>query len=233
MSVKILIVDDDKKLQKLLTTYLQEYGFNVTSLFTAENTLSEIKNGQPEIVILDIVLPDGNGLDLLRTIRRESTLPVIMLSAKGEETDRIVGLEMGADDYLPKPFSSRELLARINAVLRRPKPGEAETVTDNANNGICVGGIVLDRNRQCLSKGIKEAVLTFTEYRILEVLMSRPNMVFSREELMNRARGTDYAVFDRTIDMHISRIRSKLESVSGSGNHIKTAWGTGYMYVDE
>lgn len=229
MGVKVLIVDDDIKLQKLLIEYLQGYGLTLISLIEGRDTMKVIGRDSPDIVILDIMLPDLDGLDILKEIRSFSSTPVIMLTARGEDTDRIIGLELGADDYLPKPFNPRELLARIKAVLRR-KP--ANTNRGPASITTNVGELVLDRGKQCIMKEGKAMELSATEFKILEALMERPNTVFSRDQLLNRARGRDSSLFDRSIDVHISRLRAKLESISVSQNTIRTVWGSGYMFVD-
>lgn len=233
VKTKILVIDDDAKLQRLLKEYLQEYGYELTSLLTGTDVIKTIQQENPHIIILDIVLPDTNGFEILKDIRQAYSIPVIMLSAKGEETDRIVGLEMGADDYMPKPYNPRELMARIKAVLRRTPSDEPEEAPQKDSlDLIHACSLTLDRSRQILMKGNKNTELTSTEYNIIEAMMKRPHTVFSRDELMNRARGNDVAAFDRSIDMHISKLRAKIESISGSRKQIKTVWSTGYMFVD-
>ncbi len=230
----VLIIDDDVKLQKLLKEYLQGYGFKIISLLSGADAMTTIQNKYPDIIILDIVMPGQDGLEVLRNIRKSYTTPVIMLSAKGEETDRIIGLEVGADDYLPKPFNPRELLARMKAVLRRPKPGQASVdVIEKQGMSVKAGGMELDRFMQSLIRKDKVVELTSTEYGILEALMVRPNTVFSRGQLMNHVRGKDFSAFDRSIDMHISKIRAKIKTVSNERNLIKTVWSTGYMFVTD
>ncbi len=240
MESRVLIIDDDAKLQKLLKKYLESYGCIILSLMSGADALSTIEKELPDIIILDIVLPETDGLSILSDIRKSYTTPVIMLSAKGDETDRIIGLEMGADDYLPKPFNPRELLARMKAVLRRQEGRKASTGTgDKKSSIVMAGGMELDRLKQALVNvdnrpGEENMVeLTSTEYGIIEALMTRPNTVFTRDELMNHARGNDFSAFDRSIDMHISNLRSKIKMLTGEDNRIKTVWGTGYMFVDE
>jgi len=163
----------------------------------------------------------------------QSQIPVIMLTAKGEDADRIVGLELGADDYLPKPFNPRELLARIKAVLRR-QPLTNKKVTKNREDLLVrVGGMVLNKAKQTLVADDKEVELSSTEYKLLEVLMTHPNTVMSRDRLMSMARGKDFMAFDRSIDVHISKLRAKLETDPRKPKRIKTIWGSGYMFVDE
>ena len=230
MGEKVLIVDDDIKLRKLLTEYLEGYGFQVMTLADGITALETIQKASPDIVILDIMLPKKNGLEVLRDMRGETNVPVIMLTAKGEDADRIVGLEMGADDYLPKPFNPRELLARIKAVLRRFASKKAEE--NLKEQYIRAGQIVLNRLKQTVAVENREVPLSLTEYRVLEALMTNPNRVLSRDRLMNLARGRDFMAFDRSIDVHISKLRAKLEVDPRSPRYIKTIWGTGYMFVD-
>jgi len=232
MGERVLIVDDDHKLRSLLREYLEGYGFDVLTLPEASSVLKTIRTDAPDMIILDIMLPGKNGLDVLRDIRRESAVPVIMLTAKGEETDRIVGLELGADDYLPKPFNPRELLARIKAVLRRHGPDEPNAPVKANAIVIQSAGLALNTANQTVRTEEGEWELSSTEYRILKVLMERPNTVLSREQIMNLARGRDFMAFDRSIDVHISKLRSKLEVDPKTPRRIKTVWGTGYMFVD-
>jgi len=231
MGNRVLIVDDDLKLQKLLKEYLGGNGFSVGTLPDGSRILETIRADAPDIVILDIMLPGKDGLEVLKDIRRDHAVPVIMLTAKGEETERIVGLELGADDYLPKPFNPRELLARMKAILRR----SASPTRENAAAGaltIEAGGLTLNKARQTVSSGDAELELSSTETRILEVLMKHPNTVLSRDRLMTLAQGRDFMAFDRSIDMHISKLRAKLEPDPRSPRRIKTVWGSGYMFVD-
>jgi two-component system phosphate regulon response regulator OmpR len=232
MGKKVLLVDDDGKLLKLVKEYLEGYAFRVHTLPDGSAVMKTIAEQAPDIVILDIMLPGKDGLELLKEIREEYALPVIMLTAKGEDADRIVGLELGADDYLPKPFNPRELLARVKAVLRRPPHLEDEEGTEDKREFIKVGGLSLSGARQTLLVEDKEVALSTTEYKILEALMRRPNMVMTRDQLMSLARGRDFMAFDRSIDVHISKLRAKLASFPNYKNCIKTVWGTGYMFVE-
>ena len=232
MAEKVLLVDDDEKLRNLLKEYLEGYGYRVLTLVDGSVVPETIKKESPDIVILDIMMPVKDGLDVLKEIRKTFAIPVIMLTAKGEATDRIVGLELGADDYLPKPFDPRELLARIKAVLRRGLPTEEEAAKDEPLT-INAGGLALNRAKQTLSVEDKEVELSSTEYKILEALMAHPNTVLSRDRLLNLARGRDFMAFDRSIDVHISKLRAKLDAYPRFRKIIKTVWGTGYMFVDE
>jgi two-component system phosphate regulon response regulator OmpR len=231
MGKRVLLVDDDDKLRKLLKEYLEGYEFHVFTLADGEAVLNSIRKESPEIVILDIMLPKKDGLEVLKEIRAASRVPVIMLTAKGEEADRVVGLELGADDYLPKPFSPRELLARMKAVLRRLDPGVKSTTEESEGLRVEAGNLVLDKARQTLLMEGKEVPLSSTEYRVLRVLMENPNRVLSRDQIMTLAQGKDFMAFDRSIDVHISKLRAKLESDPRSPKRIKTIWGSGYMFV--
>lgn len=231
MGKRVLLVDDDDKLRKLLKEYLEGYEFHVFTLADGAAVLNSIRKESPEIVILDIMLPKKDGLEVLKEIRAVSRVPVIMLTAKGEEADRVVGLELGADDYLPKPFSPRELLARMKAVLRRLDPGVKPTTAESEELRVEAGNLVLDKARQTLLMEGKEVPLSSTEYRVLRVLMENPNRVLSRDQIMTLAQGKDFMAFDRSIDVHISKLRAKLESDPRSPKRIKTIWGSGYMFV--
>jgi two-component system phosphate regulon response regulator OmpR len=232
MGNRVLIIDDDEKLRRLLREYFEDNGHRVLTLADGSYAMKTIQEESPEIVILDIMLPGKDGLEVLKEIRRDHAIPVIMLTAKGEDTDRIVGLELGADDYLPKPFNPRELLARMKAVLRRAGPGDRDEAAKKGDMVLEAGGLTLDKARQVILIQDEEVELSSTEYKILDVLMRHPNTVLSRDQLMNLARGRDFMAFDRSIDVHISKLRAKLESDPGSPKRIKTVWGAGYMFVD-
>jgi two-component system phosphate regulon response regulator OmpR len=232
MEKKVLLVDDDEKLLNLVKEYIEGYGFRVFTLPDGSAVLNTIEAESPDIVILDIMLPGKDGLDILKEIRTVYSVPVIMLTAKGEGADRIVGLELGADDYIPKPFNPRELLARIRAVLRRPLQLDDLEARGDKTKLIKVGGISLNTGKQTLLVDDKEVELSSTEYKILEALMKRPNVVMTRDQLMNLARGRDFMAFDRSIDVHISNLRAKLKPFPGYRQCIKTVWGTGYMFVE-
>ncbi|MBW2619494.1 MAG: response regulator transcription factor [Deltaproteobacteria bacterium] len=233
MDEKVLLIDDDSKLLKLLAEYLIGYGYQVLTLPDGSAVLKTIEDESPGMVILDIMLPKQNGLEVLKEIRAEFSLPVIMLTAKGEEADRIVGLELGADDYLPKPFNPRELLARIKAVRRRFVSGPRTKESKDQDKYLEAGGLRLNRAKRTLLIEEEEVGLSSTEYKLLEAMMARPETVFSRDKLMNLARGRDSMAFDRSIDVHISNLRAKLRPHPGYQDRIKTIWGAGYMFVED
>jgi two-component system phosphate regulon response regulator OmpR len=232
MEKKVLLVDDDEKLLKLVKEYLEGYGFRVVILPDGSAVMKTIAAKSPDIVILDIMLPGKDGLAVLKEVRTEHAVPVIMLTAKGEDADRIVGLELGADDYLPKPFNPRELLARVRAVLRRPPHLDEMEAREDKAKLIKVGGMILNMAKQTLMVDDKEVELSSTEYKVLEALMKHPNVVMTRDQLMTLARGRDFMAFDRSIDVHISKLRAKLKPFPKYGKSIKTVWGTGYMFVE-
>ncbi len=233
MDTKAVIVDDDAKHQKLLREYLAEFGVNVLSFMDHKGVLEAIRSETPDIVILDIILPGKDGFEILREIRQSFPVPVIMLSAKGDDTDRIVGLELGADDYLSKPFNPRELLARIKAVLRRQPPAAERMPPGSPEDTVTVGELTLDRSRQLLKKGDASVDLSSAEYKILATMMGRPGRVFTRDELMDVIHGGEVVAFDRSVDVHISRLRAKVEQVSGLRDLIKTVRGRGYKLAEE
>jgi DNA-binding response OmpR family regulator len=226
----LFLVDDDAKLRRLLVKFLRENGFEVREFGDGRGVCEAIAAGEPAAVILDVMMPGENGLQVLGRIRKVSAVPVIMLTAKGEDEDRISGLELGADDYLPKPFNPRELVARINAVLRRSLPKADEPSAPAAAETVEAGGFVLNRSRRTVSAGGGEQELSLTEFKLLDALMTRPGMVLTRDELLNFARGKDFGAFDRSIDVHISKLRTKTEALSGGKRCIKTVWGSGYMF---
>ncbi|HOP30720.1 MAG TPA: response regulator transcription factor [Spirochaetota bacterium] len=230
MDTKILIIDDDSKLRGLITEYLSSYGFSVISHDSGNGVLPAIVKHTPDLILLDYMLPGKDGIEVLREIRGVYTLPVIMLTARGDETDRIVGLELGADDYIAKPFNTRELLARIKAVLRRYNPENGEAAGESIHK-ITVDGLTLAPSTMTIEYNNKSEELSKTEFRIMEALIKNPNTVLSRDTIMNIAKGRDAIAFERSIDVHISKLRTKLEKICGDKLKIKTVWGTGYMFT--
>ncbi|MBU3916692.1 response regulator, partial [bacterium] len=223
----------DAKLRSLLVKYLEGYGFITLTLAEGSTVLRVIEIESPDIVILDIMLGRENGLDILKDIRQRSSIPIIMLTAKGEDTDRIVGLELGADDYIPKPFNPRELLARMTSVLRRSSSEPKKELESDKENELTAAGLTLNTAKMTLILDGRDITLSSTEYLILKALIKTPNTVFSRDKLMNIARGKDFMAFDRSIDVHISNLRSKIGDIRPDlKKGIKTVWGTGYMLED-
>lgn len=231
-TARVLMIDDDERLQNVVKEYLENYGFTVHTLPSGRGLDEALRAISPDILLLDVMLPGDDGFTILRSLRAESKIPVIMLTACGDETDRIIGLEIGADDYLGKPFNPRELLARVKAVLRRAAPQEG--VEKKAEDGLLrLDGYVLDERRQSLAREEKSMELSTTEFRILHAFMSRPGEVFSREKLLSLTFGQEHYVCDRNIDVYISRIRAILRRLGETGTRIRTVWGSGYSWVEE
>jgi two-component system phosphate regulon response regulator OmpR len=225
----VLIVDDDPGIRRLLTRYLTEQGYQ-TAAASDGNSMDEwLQSNQPDLIILDLMLPGEDGLSLTRKIRATDNTPIIMLTARGEEIDRIVGLEMGADDYLPKPFNPRELLARIRAVLRR-KAASAKESGPIVDKLIRFGNFTLDTaSMELLHKG-KKIALTSGEIELLVVLAQNPERVLTRDQLMDKLSGGARDTFDRSIDVRITRLRSKIEKKPSAPQFIHTVWGKGYRF---
>lgn len=223
---KILLIDDDVELCQLVSEYLEGEGWSVTSVQDGRTGVDKALTGEWDLVILDVMLPGLSGFDVLRRIRDGGRLPVIMLTARGEDVDRIVGLELGADDYLPKPFNPRELTARMRAVLRRT--GEVH-VGDGAE--LTVSDLHIDRGARSVSCGAAEVEVTGVEFELLEILVDQAGQVVTREELSRRALGRRPSPYDRSLDTHMSNLRRKLGPLQGGGERIKTVRGVGYLYV--
>lgn len=223
----ILIVDDDVELCGLVQEYLASEGFTAKAVHDGENGLHQAMTGEHVLVVLDVMLPGINGFEVLRRLRSVSKIPVLLLTARGEDVDRIVGLEIGADDYLPKPFNPRELVARIRAILRRAKPGRA----DAAPEVLSVGDVELDPATRSVHRAGQPVDLTSVEFNLLEVLLREAGRVVTRERLVNAVLSRKFTPFDRSIDMHVSKVRRKLGDSEESGDHIKTIRGVGYMFA--
>ena len=227
---RVLIIDDDLDLCDLLRDYLSSEGFEVTAVHEGTRGVEEAVSGKYVLVILDVMLPGINGFEVLRRIRAVSQVSVLMLTARGDDVDRIVGLEIGADDYLPKPFNPRELVARIRAILRRAesKPHPA------ADSGkIIAGDIELDSGVRSVSRTGWKLDLTSVEFAILEILLRQAGQVVSRDELVKQALGRSLNAFDRSIDVHVSSLRRKLGPRVDATERIKTVRGIGYLYTVE
>src|SRR3979411_2956840 len=225
---RILVIDDDVELCALVVEYLPAEGFAVDCVQDGESGLQRATAGEYMLTVLDVMLPGINGFEVLRRIRATSRLPVLLLTARGEDVDRIVGLEIGADDYLPKPFNPRELVARIRAILRRTKPvGPAGGVRE----GLGVGDGELDPATRSVLRAGQPVDLTSVEFNLLEVLLREAGRVVTRERLVNAVLSRKFMPFDRSIDMHVSKVRRKLGDSEEDGDHIKTIRGVGYMFA--
>lgn len=234
MQKRILIVDDDQRLRELLMRYLTEQGFEVQSANDAPSMDAQLANNQYQIMVLDLMLPGEDGLAICRRLRGSgNNMPVIMLTARGDEVDRIVGLEMGADDYLPKPFNPRELLARINAVLRRHKSQAAHSAHENTASTIQFGEFVFDPAARSLHRNGTPISITSGEFALLNALASHPRQPLSRDRLMELARGRELDAFDRSVDVQVSRLRKLIENDPAQPRFIQTVWGYGYVFVPD
>ena len=220
----VLIIDDDIRLIELLTEYLKGFDYAVLSATHPEAGLVTLRKKKPELVILDVMLPGKSGFDVCREIRRESQVPIIMLTARGEVADRIVGLELGADDYLSKPFEPRELVARMATVLRR---GNGEAPEER----MVFGPLVINTTLQRAELAGVALDLTTSEYEVLLLFAGQPGRTFNRDQIMDRLRGTDWSAFNRSIDVLISRLRQKLGDEPKAPRFIRTVWGSGYVFV--
>jgi DNA-binding response OmpR family regulator len=224
-SGKILIVEDEEKISSLVKAYLEKDGYDVTVADTGQKAISAVKNGF-DLIILDLMLPDMDGEDICHTIRNNSDIPIIMLTAKSDEEDRIQGLGIGADDYVVKPFSPRELVARVKAHLRRIKPAK-ESLSFNK------GDLVIDSSQFEIRKKGSPVILTPTEFKLLQCLAGHPGQVFTRLQLVNVILGYDFEGYDRTIDAHVKNIRHKIEDNQRSPVYLKTVYGVGYKFIGQ
>ena len=231
---RIVVVDDDARIRDLLRRYLTQEGFEVLLAEDAKALNRILTRETIDLIVLDLMLPGEDGLAICRRLRGAgNTTPIVMLTAKGDEVDRIVGLEMGADDYLPKPFNPRELLARINAVLRRRPPEEPPGAPSVTSESVQIGAFTFDLGARLLVKDGASTALTTGEYSLLKVLVSHPRQPLSRDKLMDLARGREHEAFDRTIDIQISRLRKLIEEDSAKPRYIQTVWGFGYVFVPD
>jgi two-component system OmpR family response regulator len=227
---QVLLIDDDVELRDMLKEYLEQEGFGVVAVYDGESGVSEALSGNYEIVILDIMMPRMNGLETLKRIRMKSNLPVLMLTARGDDNDRIIGLELGADDYVPKPCTPRELTARIRAILRR-----AQIVPfDNAQTAaLAVNGLTIWPAQRLAKLGGKPLELTSTEFNLLEVLVRNAGHPVSKNELSELGLGRPLARFDRNIDVHLSSLRQKLGTMADGRSCIQTVYRLGYQFIQE
>ena len=229
----ILVVDDDARLRDLLTRYLSEQGFEVKAVPDAQQMDKARSREHYHLIVLDLMMPGEDGLSICRRLRGQGdATPIIMLTAKGDEVDRIVGLEMGADDYLPKPFNPRELLARIHAVLRRQAslpPGAPE----DSQERVLFGNVEVDFAARTLKRGEEILPLTTGEFAVLKVMLQHPRQPLSRDKLMTLARGREQGPFDRAIDVQVSRLRKLVEPDPSQPRYLQTVWGFGYVFVPD
>ena len=233
LKTRILVVDDDLRMRDLLVRYLGGEGYEVKAAADAAAMDKLLARERYDLVVLDLMLPGEDGLAICRRLRAQGAAPaIIMLTAKGDDVDRIVGLEMGADDYLPKPFNPRELLARINAVLRRRAPAGPPGAPAEGGS-LQFGEFVLNFSTRTLTRADKPVSLTTGEFSVLKVLAQHPRQPLSRDKLMELARGREYEVFDRSIDVQISRLRKIVEADPAHPRHIQTVWGFGYVFVPD
>ncbi len=226
MLQKILVIDDDEKLNDLLKNYLSDFGYKVLSATHPERGLQLIHSQKPELVILDVMLPDMSGFEVCKQIRQDSDVPVIMLTARGELMDRVVGLELGADDYLPKPFEPRELVARIQTILRRTVRADDSRVQN-------YGPLKVDFPKRKAFINDRDLELSTNEFTALSLLVRNIGKVLDRDQIMQELRGMDADAFNRTVDITMSRLRQKLGDDPKDPVFIKTVWGAGYVFIGE
>ncbi|TGE31992.1 response regulator transcription factor [Desulfosporosinus sp. Sb-LF] len=224
--MKIILVDDESEILTLVRDYLSREGFTVLTAINGHEGMELIEREKPDLVLLDWMLPGMSGLEMCKHLRETSTIPIIMLTAKSEEIDRVLGLEFGADDYIVKPFSLRELAARIKTVLRRSSGGVQET-----NASILVRGeLSIDVSSHKVAKRGQELLLTPTEFKILHLLATRPGTVYSRLQLLRQAMGEEYLYYERSIDTHVSNLRKKIEDNPSDPKYVETVFGVGYRF---
>ena len=224
---RVLVVDDEPKITQVVRDYLERGGFAVTTASDGTSALALARSERPDLVILDLGLPDKDGLDVTRALRRDSTIPLIVLTARAEESDRLVGLELGADDYVTKPFSPKELVARVRAVLRR---AAAQAADDEMIRAADVG---LDLPRRRVTVAGRHVELTATEFELLATLARHPGRVFTRAQLLDAVRGVAFESYERAIDAHVKNIRRKIEPDPRRPRYVLTAYGVGYRFADE
>ncbi len=226
---QILVIDDDIELCELLTDYLGGEGFSVETVNNGKQGAEQALIGDYVLIILDVMLPEMNGFDVLRKVREQCKTPVIMLTARGDDIDRIVGLELGADDYLPKPFNPRELVARIRAIQRRVIADTQQPAAEKLTE-LAVGDVVLNKTNRVVRCAGKSVELTSVEFNLLELLLARAGEIISREELVEKVLGRRLSAYDRSIDVHVSALRKKLGHYEGETERIRTVRSVGYLY---
>lgn len=226
---RILIVEDDPNVSELVGLYLQREGFAVECVDDGQKALDAIEKSPFDLVVLDLMLPSVDGLEVCRRVRRTSDLPIVMLTARGDDIDRILGLELGADDYLPKPFNPRELVARVKAILRRTRTSEGKG-GESSRTALQVPGLEIDLEARVVRVAGREVSLTPKEFDLLWHLASHPDRTFSRPELLESVWGFDFYGDDRTVDVHVKRLRRKIEPPGHPVRYIVTVWGVGYKF---
>ena len=231
MRKKIAIIDDDKKIRDLIKQYLNDQGFECFAGEQGKDLDQIIQKKDIDLIVLDLMLPNESGLDICKRVRvNKVNIPIIMLTAKGDEVDRIIGLEMGADDYLPKPFNPRELLARINSIFRRHEMETNENLINRSANIIKFDDFEFNSQERTLKKGQQSIDLTSGEFSLLKVFIENANQPLSRDQIMQLAKGKELDVFDRSIDVQISRIRKLIEANPNKPKYLQTKWGYGYVF---
>ncbi len=231
---RVLVVDDDLRLRDLLSRYLKEQGFDAQTVTDAAALDQALSRERIDVLVLDLMLPGEDGLSICRRLRGEgSDIGIVMLTAKGDDVDRIVGLELGADDYLSKPFNPRELVARINALLRRRVPARPPGAPSVIEHKLTFGACALDLATRTLTRDGQSIALTTGEFALLKVLVEHPRRPLSREKLMELARGREHEAYDRAIDVQVSRLRKLIEAQPSQPRFIQTVWGFGYVFVPD
>ena len=233
----ILVIDDEKDIVELVSYNLKKEGFAVEAAYDGETALKKIRSAPYELIVLDLMLPGVQGLELCRIIRNDPALaatPIVMLTAKGEEVDKVLGLEIGADDYMIKPFSPRELVARVKAILRRAEQQKPATAEEQKRTGqlLKMRDITIDKEKYLVTVGNKQLKLSATEFKLLLYLCERPNKIYNREHLLDAVWGDDVFVEPRTVDVHIRRLRTKIEDDPNNPKYIKTMRGIGYFFEE-
>lgn len=225
MAKKIMVVDDEPRLVSIVEAYLKQEGFEVQTASNGQEALFAMRESKPDLIILDVMMPEMDGYEFMRHHRMEAETPIILLTAKVEEDDKVIGLELGADDYVTKPFRPRELVARVRAVLRRSGQTSPKATVLRAAD------VMLDREQHTVEVGKKYVDLTPSEFDLLAALMTVPGRAYSRLELLDRIQGVAYEGYERTIDVHIKNLRSKIEQVPNEPHYIQTVYGVGYRFV--
>jgi len=230
MQAKILIIDDDKKLNQRLKRYLKKFNYEAITATRPSEGLEKLEKKNPDLIILDIMLPERDGFEVIKEIREDKDIPVIMLSARGEVTDRVLGLELGSDDYIPKPFEPRELVARIQTVFRRKSSNNISNKDQDIEK---FKDLKVDYGTRKAFLNGKEIDLTHKEFQLLKILIKNKGKALDRDFLMNELKGADWEVYDRSIDVLLSRLRQKLNDDPNEPEYIETVWGYGYMFIGE